>query len=95
METRKGVELILATDLDGTFLPPDNMHDGAQLYRLIHEHRDRVALIFVTGRGFESILTLLDDPAIPMPDYIIADVGGLCCADRAEVSPPSCPCKTR
>ena len=49
METRKGLELILATDLDGTFLPPDNMHDGAQLYRLIHEHRDRVALIFVTA----------------------------------------------
>ena len=66
----------MATDLDGTFLPPDKLHDCAQLYRLLLEHRERIALIFVTGRGFESILTLLDDPAIPMPDYIIADVGG-------------------
>ena len=57
-------------------MPPDKLHDCAQLYRLLLEHRERIALIFVTGRGFESILTLLDDPAIPMPDYIIADVGG-------------------
>ena len=71
-----GLELILATDLDGTFLPPENMYEGARLYRLIREHRERIALIFVTGRGFESILTLLDDPSIPIPDYIIADVGG-------------------
>ena len=73
---RSGLELILATDLDGTFLPPENMYEGARLYRLIREHRERIALIFVTGRGFESILTLLDDPSIPIPDYIIADVGG-------------------
>ena len=73
---RSGLELILATDLDGTFLPPANMYEGARLYRLIREHRERIALIFVTGRGFESILTLLDDPSIPIPDYIIADVGG-------------------
>ena len=52
------------------------MYEGARLYRLIREHRERIALIFVTGRGFESILTLLDDPSIPIPDYIIADVGG-------------------
>jgi len=32
-------------------------------------------LVFVTGRGLESILPLLGDPTIPSPDYIIADVG--------------------
>ncbi|WP_299511073.1 HAD-IIB family hydrolase [uncultured Limnohabitans sp.] len=70
-----GLELILATDLDGTFLHPDKPHEGSPLYRMVHEHREHIALIFVTGRGYESILTLLDDPAIPVPDYIIADVG--------------------
>jgi len=70
-----GLELNLATDLDGTFLYPDNQHEGSPLCRMIHEHRELIALIFVTGRGYERILTLLDDPAIPVPDYIIADVG--------------------
>lgn len=32
-------------------------------------------MIFVTGRGVESVLPLLNDPVIPRPDYIICDVG--------------------
>lgn len=32
-------------------------------------------LAFVTGRGVETVLPLLDDPLIPDPDWIIADVG--------------------
>jgi glucosylglycerol-phosphate synthase len=31
--------------------------------------------VFVTGRGLESILPLLDDPLLPDPEFIIADVG--------------------
>ena len=68
-------KLILATDLDGTFLHPHSQHQGTRLYRLLREHRADIQLIFATGRGYESIVTLLDDPAIPVPDYIIADVG--------------------
>src|SRR5690554_4103641 len=34
-----------------------------------------VMVIFVTGRGLQSILPLLEDPEVPDPDYIIADVG--------------------
>jgi len=31
--------------------------------------------VFVTGRGVESVLPLLGDPLIPVPEFIIADVG--------------------
>ncbi len=65
--------MLLATDLDGTFLAgsPENR---LKLYQLITAHPD-ITLVFVTGRGLESVLPLLADPTIPQPDYIICDVG--------------------
>ncbi|PWV51695.1 glucosylglycerol-phosphate synthase [Chitinophaga sp. S165] len=65
--------MLLATDLDGTFLGGKSIHKQ-QLYRLISQNRD-VLLVFVTGRGLESVIPLLNDPIIPNPDYIICDVG--------------------
>lgn len=65
--------MILATDLDGTFLGGKSLHKQ-QLYRLIRKDT-RIQLIFVTGRGLESVIPLLNDPIIPNPDYIICDVG--------------------
>jgi len=66
--------MLLATDLDGTFLG-GIMEDRLRLYRTIKENND-IKLVFVTGRGLESVIPLLNDPIIPTPDYIIADVGG-------------------
>lgn len=65
--------MLLATDLDGTFLG-GKMEDRLRLYRLIKANRN-IQLVFVTGRGLESVLPLLSDPLIPEPDFIIADVG--------------------
>lgn len=65
--------MLLATDLDGTFLAGDPTRRH-QLYQLINHHPD-IQLAFVTGRGLESVLPLLADPSIPHPDYIICDVG--------------------
>ncbi len=65
--------MLLATDLDGTFLG-GNMENRLRLYRLIKQHPD-IQLVFVTGRGLESVIPLLNDPLIPRPNYIIADVG--------------------
>lgn len=65
--------LLIATDLDGTFLHGRSVHKQ-QLYRVIRE-RDDVRLVFVTGRGLETVIPLLNDPVIPNPDYIICDVG--------------------
>lgn len=65
--------LLLATDLDGTFLGGKSA-DKQQLYRVIREN-PTVRLVFVTGRGLETVIPLLNDPVIPNPDYIICDVG--------------------
>lgn len=65
--------LLLATDLDGTFLAGKSVFKQ-QLYRMMRE-RDDVVLVFVSGRGLETVIPLLNDPIIPNPHYIICDVG--------------------
>ncbi|MEO8403824.1 MAG: glucosylglycerol-phosphate synthase [Chitinophagaceae bacterium] len=65
--------MVLATDLDGTFLGGKSLFKQ-QLYDLIRNNKD-ITLVFVTGRGLESVIPLLNDPIMPNPDYIICDVG--------------------
>lgn len=65
--------LLLATDLDGTFLAGKSIYKQ-QLYRIMRDRQD-ILLIFVTGRGIETVIPLLNDPVIPNPHYIICDVG--------------------
>ena len=65
--------MLIATDLDGTFLAGDPDARN-QLYQLIADHSD-IKLVFVTGRGLEVVMPLLTDPTIPTPDFIICDVG--------------------
>ena len=66
--------LVLATDLDGTFLGGSDA-SRARLYEWIEQNRDTVGLIFVTGRdpGFIRNLTRKGD--VPRPDYAVGDVG--------------------
>ncbi|MCG9887054.1 MAG: HAD family hydrolase [Cyanobacteria bacterium] len=74
---QKERRLILGTDLDGTFLGGDRPQRQA-LYRWIAAHRDRVVLVFVTGRDRALIEALYGDgdwPDLPAPDYAIGDVG--------------------
>lgn len=65
--------MLLATDLDGTFLA-GRAEARTALYRLISKQPE-IKLAYLTGRGLESVLPLLSDPTIPVPDYIICDVG--------------------
>ena len=65
--------MLLATDLDGTFLA-GNEASRKQLYTMVKALRG-INLTWVTGRGLESVLPLLSDPALPSPDYLICDVG--------------------
>lgn len=65
--------MLLATDLDGTFLGGKSI-DKQKLYRLIRKNAN-FKLVFVTGRGLETVIPLLNDPIIPNPDFIICDVG--------------------
>lgn len=67
-------KLILATDLDGTLLA--GPHEARRRIReLFSGGLAGARVIFVTGRSLESIMPLLSDPTIPLPHYIIADVG--------------------
>lgn len=72
-ELKCNLMLVLATDLDGTFLGGSEQ-DKNSLYRLVADHASLI-LVFVTGRGLASVAPLLQDPIIPDPHYIICDVG--------------------
>lgn len=67
------LSMVLATDLDGTFLGGTSLH-RQQLYELLEDHID-ITLVFVTGRGLQTVIPLLKDPIIPDPHFIICDVG--------------------
>lgn len=72
-QIRPDPRLILATDLDGTFLA-GSAEQRHHLYRLVDQHPE-ICLIFITGRGLEAVMPLLTDPSIPRPDYVVCDVG--------------------
>jgi HAD superfamily hydrolase (TIGR01484 family) len=65
--------LVLATDLDGTFLGGSE-DDCRALYTNLSA-RDDVILIFVSGRDIDFIAGLIATPGVPRPHYIIGDVG--------------------
>jgi hydroxymethylpyrimidine pyrophosphatase-like HAD family hydrolase len=66
--------LVLATDLDGTFLG-GSAEQRARLYDWIAARRDAVSLIFVTGRDLPHVRHLCTNEGVPWPDYVIGDVG--------------------
>ncbi|UYQ95756.1 HAD family hydrolase [Chitinophaga horti] len=65
--------MLLATDLDGTFLGGSTVA-RQQLYMLLRKRRD-IQLVYVTGRGLSSVEPLIAEEGIPTPAYIIGDVG--------------------
>ncbi len=67
-------DMVLATDLDGTFLGGSTQAREA-LYSWVEGNRDRIALVFVTGRDPGFIAELCADNAVPAPDFVIGDVG--------------------
>ncbi|ONH34463.1 trehalose-6-phosphate synthase [Protofrankia sp. BMG5.30] len=64
---------ILVTDLDGTLLG-GAATDRRRLRDALNRHPE-VVVVFATGRGLSSIREALDDPLVPRPRWIIADVG--------------------
>lgn len=77
----KDRRMVLATDLDGTFLGGSE-DDRKRLYDWIERHRETVGLIFVTGRDPEFIADLCAG-GVPWPEYAVGDVG----TTIAKVSP--------
>ena len=70
----RGKRLVLATDLDGTFLGGTDAQRDA-LYDWIRACRADIGLIFVTGRDLDFIARLTQDGRVPRPDFVVGDVG--------------------
>lgn len=68
-----GFGLVLATDLDGTFLG-GTADERRELYGALSA-RDDVLLVFVTGRDVDFIRSLIAEPGMPKPRYVVGDVG--------------------
>lgn len=66
--------LLLATDLDGTFLGGDQ-HDRQSLYDFIEQNRENIRLVFVTGRDLPFVEKLWLSGLVPRADDVIGDVG--------------------
>ncbi|MBX0316550.1 HAD family hydrolase [Planomicrobium glaciei] len=64
---------MLATDLDGTLVgDPDGLQ---QLLEFYEEQVYDVSLIYITGRYFDSALSLIEEENLPVPDILVTDVG--------------------
>jgi len=64
---------MLATDLDGTLVG-----DKMALQNLLNYYDKSlpdIALVYITGRHYQSALSLIDSEALPRPDILITDLG--------------------
>lgn len=67
-------ELILATDLDGTFLE-GNTDIKNFFYNELIRLQEKVMLIYVTGRPIEIVKQFCVNSYLPYPHYVIGDHG--------------------
>lgn len=69
--------LVLATDLDGTLIPLNNDPRNQQDLRVLEEQlrQASVQLVYVTGRHLASVTEVMQRASLPVPEWIIADVG--------------------
>lgn len=70
---QRQLELVIATDLDGTFLHGKE-GEKQQFYELIDQHKHKVLLVYLTGRSKADVSVLYQDN-FPKADYVISGVG--------------------
>jgi len=70
-------KLLLCTDLDRTLLPNGPQPESVQARKLFSQlvRRPEVTLAYVTGRDPARVDDAIKEYDIPLPDYVIADVG--------------------
>lgn len=68
---------VLATDLDGTLIPlEENQQNVSDLKTLSDAISDAaIELVYVTGRHLQSVVSAIEQHALPIPDWLICDVG--------------------
>jgi len=76
MDYAKPTAYILASDLDGTLIPPHPEPDPAvAVFADLFGERRRSLLVYATGRHLELALDGIARTGLPAPDYLICDVG--------------------
>jgi sucrose-6F-phosphate phosphohydrolase len=67
---------MLVSDIDGTLLEGGRSTAGLeQLRQVVEERRDDVALVYATGRSFDSTWQLVESGVLPTPDAIAPFLG--------------------
>lgn len=69
--------LLICTDLDRTLIPngPQSESDGVRRHFARLCERPEVTLAYVTGRHRALVENAISNYSLPIPDYVIADVG--------------------
>src|ERR1700722_4467127 len=67
-------KLVIATDLDGTFLEGDNQVKSS-LYGELLRLRDSILLIYATGRSVDTVKEFCKCGYLPYPHFVIGDHG--------------------
>ncbi|GMQ88973.1 MAG: hypothetical protein BMS9Abin09_0415 [Gammaproteobacteria bacterium] len=69
--------LLLCTDMDRTLLPNGRQPESPQARELFHQlvSREEVTLAYVTGRHRALVEDAIDEYRLPLPDFVICDVG--------------------
>lgn len=67
-------QLVLATDLDGTFLEGNNQTKSF-FYNKLMQLREHVLLIYTTGRPVEIVKRFCDQGYLPNPHFVLGDHG--------------------
>jgi HAD superfamily hydrolase (TIGR01484 family) len=67
-------QLVLATDLDGTFLEGDYRAKN-YFYNELVRLREQVLLIYTTGRPIETVKQFCEQGYLPYPHYVLGDHG--------------------
>ena len=69
--------LLLCTDLDRTLLPNGTQPESAAVRNKFSQlaSRDEVTLVYVSGRDKLLVQQAIKNYQIPLPDFVIADVG--------------------
>jgi len=73
----QGNRMLICTDLDRTLLPNGpqaESHGARETFKMLVGH-DGVKLVFVTGRHLALVEQAIDEYDLPLPDFVIADVG--------------------
>lgn len=70
-------KLLLCTDLDRTLLPNGTQPESTSVRKKFSQlaSRDEVTLVYVSGRDKMLVQQAIKNYQLPMPDFVIADVG--------------------